>query len=239
MTLDQEKLFFIVGIGRSGTSLLQEIMNTFEGFCNVGEALIDGRGSVSCYAYLQNGDYSHLERFMQENWTKEYFVEKSPTSIRFLPQLHERYPDANYIFLRRNPLKIYLSQANKWPRETAVERMDRRVRRGLAEHAEPIENYEVFRAKKILQQVRRERANSALFAKQITVRYEDIVKDVESVVSAIASRFNIKMNVEKAREVVNRPSYSSKRNQKYAIKEISDPEAIELIRRACELWNYS
>ena len=36
----QRDLFFIIGPPRSGTSILQEVMNTFKNFCNIGESRI-------------------------------------------------------------------------------------------------------------------------------------------------------------------------------------------------------
>ena len=94
--IEQSKLFFIIGIGRSGTTILQEVMNTFKGFCNLYESRV-GPDRISCYSYiLKNNDFSYLEKYIKNNWTDEYFVEKTPNSILCLPQLFKRYPKANY-----------------------------------------------------------------------------------------------------------------------------------------------
>ena len=51
--LDQKKLFFIIAPDRSGTSLLQEIMNTFSNFSNRLESRIAGPESDSCVAHAR------------------------------------------------------------------------------------------------------------------------------------------------------------------------------------------
>ena len=111
--IDQKKLFFIIAPDRSGTSLTQLLMNTFKGFCNTEESRISGPDSPSCWEYvIKLNDFSYLEKFINEKWTSEFFVEKSPPSINCMPQISEKFPDANFIFLKRNPLKIILSQLN-------------------------------------------------------------------------------------------------------------------------------
>ena len=113
MKINQSKLFFIIAPPRSGTSLLQSLMNTFSGFCNTEESRIAGDNSPSCWEYvIREGDFSKLENFIQRNWTKEFFAEKSPPSINCLPETREKFPDANYIFLERNPEKIFKSILN-------------------------------------------------------------------------------------------------------------------------------
>ena len=97
--IDQRKLFFIIAPDRSGTSMLQELMNTFSNFCNKLESRISGDDSPSCWEYVnKNNDFSYLEGFIQKNWTSEFFVEKSPPSINCLPQISKRYPMANFYF---------------------------------------------------------------------------------------------------------------------------------------------
>jgi len=116
---EQRKLFFIMGLGRSGTTLLQEIMNTFSSFCNLRESVIGVfPNGLSCWSHVRKkGDFSYLEKFIKDNWTDEFFVEKAPGSILCLPQLLEKYSLANYIFLERHPLKIILSALNMFDSE--------------------------------------------------------------------------------------------------------------------------
>jgi len=110
---NQEKLFFIIAPDRSGTTMLQEIMNSFSNFCNYSQSRISGPDSPSCWEFVQkHSDFSYLENFIKDNWTSEFFVEKSPPSINCIPQISNRYPNANFILLKRDPQKIVLSQLN-------------------------------------------------------------------------------------------------------------------------------
>jgi len=89
---NQEKLFFIIAPDRSGTTLIQEIMNTFSNFCNYSESRIAGPDSPSCWEFvLKHNDFSYLENFIKDNWTSEFFVEKSPPSIHCIPQISNQY----------------------------------------------------------------------------------------------------------------------------------------------------
>ena len=66
---DQTKLFFIIAPDRSGTSLIQEIMNTFENFCNKEESRINGDSSPSCWEYvIRLNDFTYLEKFIEEKF---------------------------------------------------------------------------------------------------------------------------------------------------------------------------
>lgn len=237
--LDQSKMFFIIALGRSGSTLLQELMNTFHGFCNVTEARI-GPERVSCYSYVdKHNDFTYLEQFIRDNWTKKYFVEKTPGSANCLPQLHERFPDANYIFLERNPLKIVLSQMNMFPpgEKDAVE-LARRVKLGLMDEKTLKKyNYERFKVRMVLKEIRNQQAHKHLFANQITIRYEELVKEPEKHLSMIASKFNILPSMTWAQQILARPSHSSRNNQ-YEIKALVDWKAIKMMREACNLWHY-
>jgi hypothetical protein len=59
-----------------------------------------------------NNDFTALEKYIRDHWTKKYFIEKTPNSISCLPQLNKHFPEAHYIFQRGDPLKIALYQIN-------------------------------------------------------------------------------------------------------------------------------
>ena len=237
--LDQSRLFFIIALGRSGSTLLQELMNTFHGFCNNTEARI-GPDKMSCYTYVdRHNDFTYLEQFIRDNWTKKYFVEKTPGSANCLPQLHERYPDANYIFLERHPLKVVLSQMNFYPPgEKDKTEVDRRIRLGVMGEKELKKyNYERFKARMLLKEVKNQQAHKHLFKNQVTVRYEELISKPEEQLAMIANYFNIMPSIEWAKQILARPSHSSKKNQ-YEITSLTDWKAIKMLKEACELWNY-
>lgn len=235
---DQSRLFVIIGIGRSGTTILQEIMNTFEGFCNLEESRV-GPNMMSCYAFVRkSNDFSHLEKFIENNWTGKYFVEKTPNSILCLPQLHARYPNANYLFLERHPLKILLSQMNMHPSGEADQWMRKYdIEAGNVEKEDLELNFEQYKAKRILVRVKAQIQFKHLFANQLTIRYENFVKDNHVHLEQISKKFNITPNFEKAKEILARPSQSSK-NNRYEISSVSDSIAIQMINDSCSLWNY-
>ena len=236
--MNQSKIFFIIGLGRSGTSLLQTIMNTFTGFCNSIEARI-GNDRISCYTFVKRfNDFSYLERFIQDNWTKEYFIEKTPNSVLCLPQLFERYPNANYLFLERHPLKILLSQMNMFqPGEKDQKKREYDLFVGNIEKEDLLLNYEQHRANQVLKMIKAQVTNKHLFPKQLTIRYEDFISDLDSHLAIIENKFDIKANPKEAKKCLSRPSRSSK-NNRYDIKEITDPYAINMIIESCRLWHY-
>lgn len=237
-TLNQEKLFFIIGSGRSGTSLFQSIMNSFDGFCNDKEARI-GRERISCYGYvIKNGDFNYLEEYIRTNWTDEFFVEKTPNSILCLPQLHERYPNANYLFLERNPSRIILSMMNLHP----PGRKDEEFRKqqlfvGNITNDDLKLNYEQLKADMLLKRVKLQIENKPKFNHQMTVRYENFVTHLEDNIRAIQEKFKISANIDLAKKIIMQPSRGSRKNR-YDIKKLTDKFAIEWIKQACVLWNY-
>jgi len=241
VSLNQSNLFFIIGISRSGTSLLQEIMNTFSRVCNLREStggFLNGI-RMNCYAFInQFNDFSYLENFIQKNWTDKYFVEKTPLSILCLDKLHERYPKANYIFLKRHPLKIMLSQMNHQPKgEKDNHLRKRQYESGLITKDDLQLNFEQFKAKQILRIVKLQIKNVHLFSNQITIRYEDFLNNLDSNIKLIANTFNLIPNLEKAKNIFSSSSYSSQQTR-YDVKHVDDKKAIEMIKQSCNLWGY-
>ena len=237
--IEQSKLFFIIGIGRSGTTILQEVMNTFKGFCNLYESRV-GPDRISCYSYiLKNNDFSYLEKYIKNNWTDEYFVEKTPNSILCLPQLFKRYPKANYLFLERHPLKILLSQMNLHP-PGEKDRLHRQkwLKQGNIGKEDLYLNYEQYKAKQNLKWVKAQVASKELFPNQVTIKYEGFIKEIDSYLRLMEKKFNIIPNFIKAKQVLARQSSSSKKNV-YKIQSLSDNQAIKMIMEACSLWNYN
>jgi hypothetical protein len=236
--LDQEKLFFIIGHGRSGTDLLQSIMCTFSGFCNDRESRV-GEEKISCYRnIILNNDFENLEGYINKNWTKEFFVEKTPNSIFCLPQLNFKYPNANYIFLERNPLKIILSRMNVHQPGTKENRFRKRqLLQGNISSGDLNLNYEQLHAKLVLKGITEQIKNKPSFKNQITIRYEDLISNLENSIFSIQSKFRISSNIDLAKEKISKPSRSSKNNT-YEIKHLTDNKAIEWIKEACVLWNY-
>jgi hypothetical protein len=237
-SIDQNKLYFIIGVGRSGTSLFQSIMNTFDGFCNQNESRINP-GRISCYTYvLKNNDFSFLENYIKKNWTNEFFVEKTPNSILCLPQLYARFPNSKYLFLERNPLEIILSQMNFHPPGKKDEMLRKLwLFQGNISYEDLELNYEQFKAKQLLKWVNSQAENKSRFKNQITVRYENLVKNLTKTISEIQNEFDICADSDLAKQILLQPSASSQ-NNKYDIKKLTDSKAIDWVKQACNLWDY-
>ncbi|MCH6574818.1 MAG: sulfotransferase [Bacteroidetes bacterium] len=240
-SIDQSKLFIIIGHGRSGTQILLQVMKTFDGCSgNAFESRDYETGGLSLYRFvIKQNDFSYLEKFILEHWADEFFVEKTTNSIFCLPQIHKRFPNANYIFLERNPFKILLSFLNYLPpAEEGVKFRKKFLLQGHFEKEEDLSlNPEIFYSKLILREIKLQKTYKSLFKNQITIRYEDFVENFEHNLRRIEKKFGLKPNIELAKEVFSKPSTSSINNT-YFIKSISNLEAIKNITEACRLWDY-
>jgi len=234
---DQTKLFFIIAPDRSGTTLFQEIMNTFTNFCNNQESRIAGPESPSCWDYvLKHNDFSYLEKFIEDNWTSEFFVEKSPPSISCMPQIIKKYPDANYIFLKRNPKKIVLSQMNLnyGLCEIGVRKDD--LGEILIKKGGVLLLRERDYAKRLLRMIKNQIKHKPNFSKKLEIKFEDITHSIENQLDKLSNQFGIEPNLKKARQVLEKPSSSS--TFRYGVKDLSDKVSNDIIKLAGKLWGY-
>ena len=236
----QKKLFFIVGVGRSGTSLLQELMCTFSGFCNKKESKVGGPRSMTCWTPVRkSNDFSYLEKFIEKNWTSEFFVEKTPDSILCIPEIIRKYPEANYIFLLRNPSNIVLSQLNLFPvlSEDFLERMYH-----IKNLITPVDDLtlppEQYWAKFTHSQISKMVKNSKLSSNKIILKYEHLTNSLDYCLELLEKKFGIQKNKKLAYQVIQTPSYSSK-NNKHKIRVITDKRALRFIQEAQKLLNYN
>ena len=235
---DQKKLFFIIAPDRSGTTLLQEIMNTFSNFCNRLESRIAGGDSPSCWDYvIQNNDFSYIEKFIIENWKSEFLVEKSPPSINCIPQICEKFPDANFIFLKRNPLKIILSQLNLFDGVSEIGTRKEDLEDLVLKKGGIIQSWERLMAKRLLKMINHQIRYKSALKNRVELRYEDIVNSLDSQLSILEKTFGIKANSKQAHKQLRRPSYSS--TFRYGLKRLSDKEAIDIIKLTSNLWGYN
>lgn len=235
--LDEKKLFFIIAPDRSGTSLMQEIMNTFSGFCNLNESRIAGPDSPSCWDYVTKyNDFSYLEKFIEENWTSEFFVEKSPPSIYCLPQIAKKYPEANYIFLKRNPLKILLSQLNLFYGASEIGTRKNDLGNLLLKEGAVILKRERMMAKRLLKIISNQVRYKSHFHNHVEIKYENLVHSLDSQLSLMSDYFGIKANCQMAHQRMERPSYSS--TFRYGLKEVTDKVSKDLIKLTSKLWGY-
>ena len=235
--INEKKLFFIIAPDRSGTSLTQEIMNTFSGFCNRQESRIAGPDSPSCWEYVAKyNDFSYLENFIKNNWTDEFFVEKSPPSITCLYQISKRFPKSNFIFLKRHPLKIVLSQLNLFEGISEIGTRKNDLENLVIKKGDVITMRERIMAKRLLKMINDQIKYKPFFLSQVELKYEDIINSLESQLEILEKKFGIKANQKKAVEQLKVPSYSS--TFRYGLKELTDKIANNVIKFASSLWNY-
>ena len=79
--------------------------------------------------------------------------------------------------------------------------------------------------------------NKHCFKNKISIRYENLINSLESVIFQLENYFNIKGNLNSARECLTKPSSSSK--FRYGYQEISSNKANANIKLARELWGYA
>ncbi len=235
--INQQKLFFIIAPDRSGTSLIQEIMNTFSGFCNRAESRIAGPGSPSCWEFVsQYNDFSFLEKFITKNWSSEFFVEKSPPSINCIPQISEKFLDANFILLKRNPIKIILSQLNLFHGVSEIGTRKSDLGDLVLQKNGVISTRERIMAKRLLKMITNQLRFKSRLNHSVEIRYEDVVKSLDSQLKLIEECFGIKANYKKAHAQLDKPSYSS--TFRYGLQNLSNKVAIDIIKLGCKLWGY-
>lgn len=235
----QNKLFFIMGVGRSGTSLLQEIMCTFSGFCNKKESKVGGPHSMTCWTPVRkSNDFSCLEKFIEENWKSKYFVEKTPDSVLCIPEVIHRFPKACYIILERDPKKIVLSQLNLFSSQSDdfLERQYH-IENLITSKEDFFLNSEQYWAKLTLNQIKQMISNKKLIKNRVIIKYENLLDSLISNLQLLEIEFGIKKNIEQAKKILSKLSYSSQ-NIKHEKKNFSDEKAILMVNEACKLLKY-
>jgi len=235
--LKQENLFFIIAPDRSGTTMIQEIMNTFSNFCNYSESRIAGPDSPSCWEYVQkHNDFSYLEKFIKENWSSKYFVEKSPPSINCIPQISKKYPDANFILLKRNPLRIILSQLNLHYGISDIGTRQTDLGDILLKKNSTILNREIIMSKRLLRMISNQIRYKNYLKSKIEIRYEDVVQDLDSQIDLLEKKFCIKGNKKNAQKQIQKPSSSS--TFRYGLTQLANKQALDITKLASKLWGY-
>jgi len=234
---NQEKLFFIIAPDRSGTTMLQEIMNTFSNFCNYSESRIAGPDSPSCWEFVQkHNDFSYLENFIKDNWTSEFFVEKSPPSINCIPQISNRYPNAKFILLKRDPRKIILSQLNLHYGISDIGTRQGDMGNILLKENSIILKRELIMAKRLLKMISNQLKYKNSLKNRVELRYEDIVGNLDSQIDLLEKNFAIKCDRKKAHKQIKKPSSSS--TFRYGLTKLTNNGALNIARLACKLWGY-
>jgi len=137
----QVKPIFILGLPRSGTSLLLTILSAHKEIAGMAETWLllpfmyanKNNGVLANYSHnlgyagltdLINNlpgkeqQYNNYLRMFFDNLysslanSHKYFIDKTPRYYYIIPELVKLYPDAKFIFLFRNPIQIFASRMN-------------------------------------------------------------------------------------------------------------------------------
>ena len=140
-----KNILFILGLPRSGTTLLQRILNASAEVATVPESWLflpflslrearhhkavygAGAAAMAMETFLQ-GDESlenDLAGCLRDYLAKRYpdcsyFCEKTPRNLLYAERLRKWFPDERYIILNRNPLNVAASIFRTFERNTLV-----------------------------------------------------------------------------------------------------------------------
>ncbi len=124
--LDSERPVFLVGLPRSGTTLLEQILASHSQVFGAGElrlgredfnALAPGGDETACFAALERLDRPtlqqiagrHLEKLHALNGTAWRVTDKMPDNYMYLGLLHVLFPRARFIHCRRDLRDVAVS----------------------------------------------------------------------------------------------------------------------------------
>lgn len=131
-----KNLIFLLGVPRSGTTLLQRVLSAHPDVASVAEPWVllplvtcfDSEYTRSVYGHMyldvaiadlkveainfQQQYDAHLRSFVESIYTplrgdRKYFLDKTPRYYLIAEELHRLFPNAKFIYLFRNPIDVY------------------------------------------------------------------------------------------------------------------------------------
>ena len=118
------EMVFVVGMARSGTSLVEQVMATHPEITGAGELtwlpdiydsfLVRQNANKNDQAVLTRQDIvamrnQYFERLQQNSWSTKYIIDKLPDNLFYIGLIEQLFPESKVIICQRNALDIALS----------------------------------------------------------------------------------------------------------------------------------
>ena len=179
----KSKPVFILGMPRSGTSLLEQILSTHSkiygaGELNFLEKIINNLGLnkpkdlKNYFSEIRNYYYKNISRISQ----KPYIIDKTPLNCRWIGYIVNALPEAKIIHIERNPMAVCWSNYKTLFVDSGLD---------FNLSQEDMANYYVLYKDLIVYWLKK-------FNKHIiNIKYEDFVKDFETQTKNILFKLNL------------------------------------------------
>ena len=108
----KDKPIFIVGMPRSGTTLVEQILSSHKKIFGCGELYHIQKGVLNTKLHNSEVNYNklnalrnyYLQNIESMNFSESYFTDKMPLNFRFLGHIINSFPESIIIHLRRDPI---------------------------------------------------------------------------------------------------------------------------------------
>ena len=108
----QFKPIFIIGMPRSGTTLVEQILSSHKKIFGCGELFHIQKGVLNTKLHNSEVNYNklnalrnyYLQNIETMNFSETYFTDKMPLNFRFLGHIINSFPESIIIHLRRDPI---------------------------------------------------------------------------------------------------------------------------------------
>jgi len=206
----KSKPVFILGMPRSGTSLLEQILSTHSkihgaGELNYLEKIINQLGLIKpkdikyYFTEIRNYYYKNLSKISE----KPYIIDKTPLNCRWIGYIVNAFPEAKIIHIDRNPMAVCWSNYKTLFVDNGLDFS--LSQEDMAKYFILYNDLMKFWFKKFKNQI-------------ININYEDFVQDFELQTKNILLKFNLDWedelrNYEKTHRVVKTASFNQVRNK--------------------------
>jgi hypothetical protein len=121
-----QRPIFLLGAPRSGTSMIFRLLSAHPELGSLGREGHDmwrkfhhprrngWSSDVLASGQIVAGEREFIRRYLYMHFDQARFVEKTPENCLRLAYLQELYPDASYVFVRRDPREVMSSMLNGW-----------------------------------------------------------------------------------------------------------------------------